>query len=314
MTRDEIRGLIGGYATNSLTDAERSALFEAALADQELFDELAREQTLKQLLEEPGVKARIVGALAPRPRAWWAKAGLDKVWAWAAAGAFAIAVITGILLLKTPPQPEKPQEIAQVTAPEPPVLPAPVAPKKAPSLPVHAPQATAQPQAEATPPKTEPAAVPAAAAPLPPPAPPNAPVALGFLDGGRGGGQGGGGRALAQRSVTAALAPARFAFDYSVTPEGALRIVPASNGFLTVGANNGSAMSVLFSSRPLQAGSVTEVPLPADCVSALVIFSAREMPAAILNLTGPVDEPSGTKSDPSPTPDSRLIATVPVKQ
>ena len=48
MTRDEIRGLIGGYATGSLSEAERRTLFEAALDDQELFDELAREQALKE--------------------------------------------------------------------------------------------------------------------------------------------------------------------------------------------------------------------------------------------------------------------------
>ncbi len=40
MTQDEIRRLLGGYATNTLTDGERTALFEAALEDQELFDAL----------------------------------------------------------------------------------------------------------------------------------------------------------------------------------------------------------------------------------------------------------------------------------
>jgi hypothetical protein len=73
-------------------------------------------------------------------------------------------------------------------------------------------------------------------------------------------------------------------------------------------------MSVLFNNRLLQAGSVTEVPLPADCVSALAIFSAREMPPGLLNFTSPADAASGTKSDPNPTPDSVLIATVPVKR
>jgi len=40
---DEIRKLIGGYATGTLTAAEQKLLFDAALDDQELFDELARE-------------------------------------------------------------------------------------------------------------------------------------------------------------------------------------------------------------------------------------------------------------------------------
>jgi hypothetical protein len=42
MSREEIQKLIGGYATGSLTAGEQQALFEAALEDQELFDELAR--------------------------------------------------------------------------------------------------------------------------------------------------------------------------------------------------------------------------------------------------------------------------------
>ncbi len=41
MTQDEIRKLLGGYATNALTADERRMLFEAALEDQELFNALA---------------------------------------------------------------------------------------------------------------------------------------------------------------------------------------------------------------------------------------------------------------------------------
>jgi hypothetical protein len=78
MTRDEIRGLIGGYATGTLTEAERKILFEAALQDQDLFDELAREQALKEALEEPGAKQRVIAALE-RPKNRWPHA-----WVWAA--------------------------------------------------------------------------------------------------------------------------------------------------------------------------------------------------------------------------------------
>ena len=351
MTRDEIRGLIGGYATGSLTEAERKALFEAALEDQELFDELAREQALKELLDEPGVKARMLAALAPRPRPMWARA-----WVWAAAGSFAVAAIAGIVLLKTPPQQEKTQEIAQATAPAAPVPPPIVAPAAVPPPVVlnQAAPAVPAPALKKTPPPAEPAAPVASqgavtataeasllkteSAPAPPAAQAaqagaqstqdsvtvaaerafgGVPAAAGR--GGRGGGGGGGvgGNLGANRIVAspqAAVAPVRFAFDYSVTPQGILRIVPASNGFLTVGANNGSTLSTLFNSRSIKAGSVTEVPLPADCVSALVIFSAREMPGGFQNVTSPPDAPSGSKSDPNPTPDSVLIAMVPVKR
>ena len=40
MTQDEIRKLLGGYATNELSADERRILFEAALEDQELFNAL----------------------------------------------------------------------------------------------------------------------------------------------------------------------------------------------------------------------------------------------------------------------------------
>jgi len=315
MTRDEIRGLIGGYATGSLSAAERKALFEAALEDQELFDELAHEQSLKELLEEPGVKARLLEALAPRPKIWW-----RNVWVAAAASAFAVAVIAGVIFFERSPQR---QEIAQVVTP---AAIAPKAPALSPEQPGPQPVAAPAPVIRklAAPIVPAPAATPApeivappAAAPLPLPAQAESVGALGVVSGvqagvgGGGGGRGGAARAMAQR---AAATPLRFAFDYNSTPEGGLRIVPASNGFLTVGSNNGTALSVLFNNRPLLAGAVIEIPLPADCVSALAIFSAQEMPPGFLNITSPLDPPSGTKSDPNPTPDSRLIAVVPVKR
>jgi hypothetical protein len=64
---DDIRKLVGGYATGSLTDQERALLFEAALDDQDLFDELAQEHALKELLEEPGVRQRLASSLVTSP-------------------------------------------------------------------------------------------------------------------------------------------------------------------------------------------------------------------------------------------------------
>ena len=52
MNRDDMRKLLGGYATGTLTDAERKALFEAAMEDQTLFDAIADEGVLKELLDE----------------------------------------------------------------------------------------------------------------------------------------------------------------------------------------------------------------------------------------------------------------------
>ena len=106
MTREEIRALIGGYATGSLTEAERNALFEAALDDQELFDELAREQELKAAIEMPGARERLLRSLEPNPATvWW-----RRPWTWA--GAAAAALVVGFLLW-----PSRPPEVARLEAP-----------------------------------------------------------------------------------------------------------------------------------------------------------------------------------------------------
>ena len=70
MSREEIEKLLGGYATDTLTGAERRALFEAALEDQELFDALAREQALRDVLRDPAAREQLLESLGPgRPPA-----------------------------------------------------------------------------------------------------------------------------------------------------------------------------------------------------------------------------------------------------
>ena len=179
MNRDDIHKLIAGYATGTLTEDERTALFAAALEDQDLFDELAREQELKELIEEPGVRSRLVAALEPKKK-WWEKAH----WTWAAAATVA-AVLLGVFLIQ-PPEPKRlamvmpePPKISQ--APVPFVEPPPVG-QAAPPLPP--PAAVRQAQNGATPtlppPPVQNANAPAdalrevtiAAAPPPPPAAP----------------------------------------------------------------------------------------------------------------------------------------------
>ncbi|MFZ1745738.1 MAG: hypothetical protein WAU17_07445, partial [Nitrospirales bacterium] len=56
--------LLGGYATNTLTDEEKRQLFEAALNDQTLFDALADEEALKVMLADPDARQRILASLA----------------------------------------------------------------------------------------------------------------------------------------------------------------------------------------------------------------------------------------------------------
>ncbi len=64
MTQDEIRKLLGGYATDALTADERRILFEAALEDQELFNALENEDALRELLDDPVSRDQVRRALA----------------------------------------------------------------------------------------------------------------------------------------------------------------------------------------------------------------------------------------------------------
>ena len=113
MTSEQARKLLGGYATNSLTEAERKALFEAALDDQELFDALQQEEALKELLADPASRNQIQQALAeaPVPRlagpAWWSRA-----WLWGGvAGAVAASVLM-VAVIRSNQQPK--YEVARV--------------------------------------------------------------------------------------------------------------------------------------------------------------------------------------------------------
>lgn len=123
MTPDDIRKLLGGYATGTLTETEREALFAAALEDQDLFDELAREQPVRDLLRDPGARAEMLAALDPRPHAW--------SWWWRPAAAVAVAglAVVAVLVIRPKPRPPLPAPpiVATVRAPEPVVIPPPSA-------------------------------------------------------------------------------------------------------------------------------------------------------------------------------------------
>ena len=61
--------LLGGYATGTLTEGERRRLFEAALHDQLLFNALADEQVLKDLLDDPISRRYLIETLEQADRA-----------------------------------------------------------------------------------------------------------------------------------------------------------------------------------------------------------------------------------------------------
>jgi hypothetical protein len=141
MTQEEIRKLLGGYAANTLTESERTALFEAALEDQNLFDALQNEDTLRDLLSDPVSREQIRQVLKPTPRrTLWMQPWLIGTATVAVAAVIAIAIVTrhrepaatsvptqiaqsvAEPKLEAPPtearQPEAPQPAPAVPAPE----------------------------------------------------------------------------------------------------------------------------------------------------------------------------------------------------
>jgi hypothetical protein len=332
VTREDIHKLIGGYATGSLSQAERAALFEAALDDQDLFDELGREQALKELLDEPGAKQRLIAGLSPRQQGAW----LRRPWPWLSiAGALAFAAVIVSVLLVRHPEVKETQEIAQAQipkatrtfrepAPAQPVAPKLAAPPVLETSPLEPPAelkkvAPALPAQDAVPVAKDSEPVKAAAAGsvrMSPVAPAAAPAPGPNAATGATGGFGGGGaarpRAAQLQQGNAGLAktaaPAGFAFTYSVTPEGMLRIQPAADGFLTVIFNDGQA---LLSGQATRAGATIDVPVPAGSTKATILYAAQNISTA--TTTGSLaaeDPPSGTKIDPAPSPNSRLQAVI----
>jgi len=118
MSPEEIKKLLGGYATGTLTAEEQQALFDAALEDQELFDTLAREQTLRDLLSDPASRAHLLTALdtpARRTFHFWEWLRRPAVAGLAVAGIGGIAAIALWQAMHTPPvKPAAPQIIAQL--------------------------------------------------------------------------------------------------------------------------------------------------------------------------------------------------------
>ncbi len=121
MDRQDIQKLLGGYATGTLTPEEQQILFEAALTDQELFDALAREQSLRDLLNDPAARAQLLAALDEKPLPWY-----RQFWRPAAivAAAAACLLIAGVYLARPKPHPAAtPLLVAEVKQPEPPAAP-----------------------------------------------------------------------------------------------------------------------------------------------------------------------------------------------
>jgi hypothetical protein len=97
----EAAKLLGGYATGTLSEAERQALFAAALDRQELFDALMDEEALRELLSDSVVKAQLIAALSrtasPKVIPFWRRPGLMG-----AAAGLLVAATAGLAYLRSP--------------------------------------------------------------------------------------------------------------------------------------------------------------------------------------------------------------------
>jgi len=259
MSRDDAHKLLGGYATGTLTAEEQRALFEAALQDQELFDALAREQALRELLGDPAARAQLLMAVdeAPAPwhRRWWRLAPV-------AAMAAAIAVVAVVELRQNSPTPRllpraKLQAPAVAAQPAPILPPPPELARAAPaalapfSLPGAAPAAPPPP-----PPPTAQAAVPApsSAGSLAPP--PLAQPAFGALP-----------RPTAVPPPSGAPPPAPQAVRpaFGAPPPAPQAVRPAFGAAPAVLARSAETVTVTAESQPLavsSSGAVTSTPTP----------------------------------------------------
>lgn len=116
MRDGQIERLLGGYATNTLTEPERQALFEAALEDQDLFNALQDEQSLRELLDDSASRAMIEQVLnesRPAPtRGWFA-----RPWAWGLAGCVAAGLVLAFVLGPFGQTARPRQDIAVLKAP-----------------------------------------------------------------------------------------------------------------------------------------------------------------------------------------------------
>ncbi|MEO5924806.1 MAG: hypothetical protein ABIR70_13370 [Bryobacteraceae bacterium] len=317
MTRDEARKLLSGYATGSLTELERQLLFDAALEDQDLYEELAAEQELKELIELPGAKQRLIAALGPEPEAvktilWWP---------WAA-GAIALASVTLALWITRPPTVEAPVQVAVV------------APKELPRevdqvVPTTAPAATAQqsvaredrasneaeaPQPDPTPPQAKASALAdtitaTETTPLRAQLETSAKDRLPVL-------------ALGGAPPPAAVAPQAFAagrirqetsvasgdaLTYEVKDTGILRIIPLRTGVLEVTFEG----RPLFPSNPVVPGTPIEISVPLEAQQLRIDFAGSSnapAPAAIQS-----QESTGTLVLPI-GPNPRAVALIPAKR
>ncbi len=92
--KQQLERLTALYSTGQLSEVERKQLLAAALEDQELFDTLAHEDTVRDALILPGARERVLEELRPKRSRWFA---------WA--GGLAVAAATAVIFMVVRTQP-----------------------------------------------------------------------------------------------------------------------------------------------------------------------------------------------------------------
>ena len=124
MSRDP-RRLLGGWAADSLTTAERQELLRAALEDQSLFDALLEEDGLRELLEDPAAREHVLRALDrrgpwQRVRAWLTRPA--TIGDLATAAAVVVLAVAASLVYRATPREDAAAARPPARAVRPPVL------------------------------------------------------------------------------------------------------------------------------------------------------------------------------------------------
>src|SRR5262249_21549451 len=98
MKDEDIQNLLGGFATDTLTDRERELLFTASLTKQELFNALADDQALRELLSDPAARRQLLQALQPSQPGFFERltGWMRRPATWAVAGSVTAALVVAI--------------------------------------------------------------------------------------------------------------------------------------------------------------------------------------------------------------------------
>ncbi|MDH4304606.1 MAG: hypothetical protein OEV53_11150 [Nitrospira sp.] len=158
MSEQDLEKLLGGFAAETLTAEEKEQLYQTALHDQALFNALADEQALKELLTDPTVRRRLLEALREassadhRATSWldWLRRPAGLAWAGGLAGAV-LAVVLGTNLYQESLRQEAQLTVKEEARPSVPSSPIPASTQSA-TAPANEPSTTSQQKSRSSPP------------------------------------------------------------------------------------------------------------------------------------------------------------------